>query len=162
MATPVITASTRFFDPGITKVYYVPSIAATNLTPTRAELNAGTDLSPEMANWSGWTVTSQQIDTQDLSTTYTSKVGGRTVSADSSLEMYASKNGVDVKALLPLGTTGYICWMDGGDVAANKMSTFPVSVISCSQQRSNDKDVARVMVQFSITRKPGENLTVPA
>lgn len=163
MATPVITASTRYIDPAVTKCYYVPTIAAANLTPTRVELNAGTDLSPQVADWSGWTVTSNLVDTPDLGTTFTSKITGRTESADSSLTMYASKNGVDVRALLPRLTTGYIVFMDGGDIAANKCAVYPVTVSSCSLVRTvSGTEAAKVMVQFAITAQPGENLTVPA
>lgn len=163
MPTPVITASTRYIDPAVTKCYYVPTIAAANLTPTRAELNAGTDLSPQLNDMSGWTVTSNLVDTPDLATTFTSKITGRTESADSSLTLYASVNGVDVRALLPRGTSGYIVWMDGGDVAANKCAVYPIKVSSCSVVRTvSGGEAAKVMVQVAITGQPGESLTVPA
>jgi hypothetical protein len=163
MPTPVITASTRYIDPGVTKVYFLPSVAAANLTPTRVELNAGTDLSTQINDLSGWTVTSNLVDTPDLATTFTSKIAGRTESADSSLTLYSSKNGVDARALLPRGATGYIAWMDGGDVAGYKCDVYPVTVSSCSKVRTvSGTEAAKLMVQFAITAQPGESLTVPA
>ena len=69
-ATPT-NPTTRFFQPEVSKVYFLPAIAATNLTPLRAEVNAGLDLSAEIAALSGWTVTSGQIETPDLGTRFT-------------------------------------------------------------------------------------------
>lgn len=162
MATPAITASNRYFDVSVTKVYYVPAIAATNLTPTRVELNAGTDLSKEIADWSGWTVTGGEIPTPDLGSLFTSKIPGRTDAEDSSLTLYADKAGVDVRTLLPRGTSGFLCFLDGGDVAGNKMDTFPIKVRSNSPVRSIEDAASKRQVSFSITREPGESLTVPA
>ncbi|HEX6468619.1 MAG TPA: hypothetical protein VF069_05935 [Streptosporangiaceae bacterium] len=163
MPTPELTASTRYIDPGVTKCYYVPTIAAANLTPTRAELNAGTDLSREIADLSGWTVTANQVDTPDLKSTFTGKIPGRTEAADSSLTLYASVNGTDVRALLPRGTSGYIVWMDGGDVAGNKADVYPIRVASCSKVRTvSGTEAAKVMVSCAITTQPAENVTVPA
>jgi hypothetical protein len=162
MATPALSASTRFFGPATTKCYYVPTIALANHTPTRAELNAGTDLSGEVGDFSGWTVMSDQIETPDYATLFTSKIGGRTNSPDSQITFYASSNGTDIRALLPRGTSGYIAWMDGGDTAGNKIAVYPIKVISCSQLRATDKDADRVKVEFSITSQPGEHLTCPS
>jgi hypothetical protein len=162
MPTAALTASVRYYDPGTTPCYYLPAVAATNLTPTRAELNAGTNLSGEVADFGGFTVVSEQIECPDLATTFTGKIGGRKSAPDSSLTLYASKNGNDVKDLLPNGTAGYIAFMDGGDLVGNSLAVFPILVISCSQMRSLGNDAARVNVQFSVTRLPGENLTCPA
>jgi hypothetical protein len=48
----LITASVRYFDVGTTKIYYAPTIANT-ASVTRAELNAATDLSREVADIDG-------------------------------------------------------------------------------------------------------------
>lgn len=162
MPTPAITASTRYFDAGTTKCYFLPTVAAANLTPTRAEMNAGTDLSPELADLAGWSVQAGLIDTPDLATTFTGNIPGRTSSPESSITFYASQNGVDVRALLPRGTTGYIMWCDGGDVGGNKADVFPVRVRAIPKMRSVGEESTRIEVQFAITRQPGENVTVPA
>lgn len=162
MATPALTASTRFFRPGISKCYYIPTIAATNLTPTRAEMNAGTDLSAEIADISGWSVTSSFIDTPDYSTQFTGKITGRTEADDSSITFYESQNSVDVRTVLPRNTTGYIMWLDGGDVAGQKADVFPVKVGSNAKQRTTDDEAAMIEVQFAVTRTPAENVTIPS
>jgi hypothetical protein len=161
VATP-ITASTRFFHRGLTKVYNVPTIAASTLIPTRAELNAGTDLSNEVSDWAGWLVKSSMIDTPDLGHSYRAKIPGETSSDDSSITFYASKDGIDVRALLPRGTNSFIAILDGGDVTAYKMDVFPVRVSSAGKTRSLGNDAGMVVIEFAITSQPAENVAVPA
>lgn len=159
-ATP-ITPAQRYFEPGSTKAYFLTTIASTTLVPTRAELNAGIDFSGHVRTSSGWGVNAETIDTEDLASTYTAKIGGRTTSPDSGFECYQSKNGVDLRVQLPLGTVGYVVWMDGGDVAGNKMDIFPVNVISNSPMRPL-QGAAMLNIQFSITARPAQFVTVPA
>lgn len=162
MPTPNITASTRYFDRGTTKVYFLPAVAATNLTPTRAEMDAGTNLSNEVADLNGWSVAAEQIDTPVLGSVFTGSIPGGTSSPESSITFYSSSNSVDVRALLPRGTTGYIMWLDGGDVGGNKADVFPVRVKAAPKQRNLGNEAAKIEIQFSVTREPGENVTVPA
>jgi hypothetical protein len=162
MAAPEITASVRYFDPEVTKCYFLPTIAAADLTPTRLEMDAGTDLSPEIAEVSGFTVTSEEINTPDLGSRFTSKIPGRTSAEDSSITFYADLGGNDVRTVLPRDTTGYIQWCDGGDVAGNKSQVFPIRVRSLGQLRSVGDESHRLQVQFSSTSEPNEDVTIPA
>lgn len=161
-ATPIVQ-STRYIDKGVTKCYFLSTIAATNLAPTRAELNAGSDFSRELVDLTGWTVAGVQIETPDLATPFTAKIAGSTQSEDSSLTLYTSKNGTDVRSVVSRGTTGYVCWMDGGDISGNKMETFPVVVTSVGLVRNiPGQEAAKIRIDFAITREPAQSITVPA
>jgi len=161
MAAPAITASTRYSARGNTKIYWVATIASPS-APTRTELNAGTDLSPQIMDAEGWSVKSEQIETPDLANRYTSTIPGSITAEDSSLTMYASKNGVDARALMPRDAVGYIVLLHGGDVASNKMDVYPVTVSSVSKQMSaSGKDADTIVVTYAITSAPSENVTVP-
>lgn len=160
MPTPAIATSTRFFARGVSRCYYLPSVA-NKAAPTRAEMNTGTDLSPQFADVSEFTVSGNTIDTPDLATTFDSKIAGTTSAEDSSLDLYADIAGVDVRALLPRDTTGFIMWLDGGDVAGRKADVFPITVTSNSQIRSMT-DAGKRKVSFAITSKPEEGVTIPA
>jgi hypothetical protein len=161
MAAPAITASTRFTARGSTKVYWVPAIAS-RAAPTRIELDAGTDLSPQIADASGWSVSSEQIQTPDLATRYTSTIPGSISAEDSSLTLYASKNGVDARALMPRDAVGNIVVLHGGDLAGNKMDVYPVIVSSVSKQMQvGGGDADTIVTSFAITAEPSENITVP-
>lgn len=161
MAATPITASTRYFNRGLTKCYFVPTIASID-SPTRVELDAGTDLSPEIMSIDGWTVTSETIDTPDLATVFTGSIPGSTSAEDSTITFYADEAGSDVRTLLPRGTSGYIVWMDGGDTSGRLMDVFPIRVSSTGKPRTTDDEAAPVEVQFSVTAEPAEDVTIPA
>lgn len=160
MPASPITASTRYFRPGTTRVVYAPTVA--NIaSPTRAEINAGTDLSGEVASIDGWQVSSAFVETPNLADRFTGKVAGRITADDSSLNMYASSNSVDVRSLLPRDTTGYVLFMDEGDVAGRKMDVYKIVVGSAPKQRAME-DPAQIQIQFVIVSAPSENVTIPA
>ena len=53
---PALNKSTRFFQPEVSQVHFLPTIAAGTLIPTRAEITAGTNVTAEIADLSGWQV----------------------------------------------------------------------------------------------------------
>lgn len=160
-ATPMAEA-VRYFPTGTTRYIWVPTIVATTKIPTRAEINAGTDLSTDLAEVSGWTVSSDLIDTPDINKRFTSRIPGRITAEDSSLTFYEDKVGDDVRALLPRDTAGYVVRMGGGDVTLSLMDIFPVTVSSLSKNEGTDDEAARLTVEFAITSEPVEDVPIPA
>lgn len=159
VATP-ISASTRYIPPGTRAYYWVPSIA-NKAAPSRAELDAGTDLTGEIAEVSGFQTTSESTDTPDLGSRFTSKIPGRITADDSSITLYASEDSQDVRQLLPRDTAGFVVQFPEGDVSGRTMDVFPVKVSSAPKETSIE-DPGKVMVQFTVTSEPEENVTVPA
>jgi hypothetical protein len=161
MAAPAITASVRYTSRGTTKIYWVVT-AANYLTPTRPELNAGVDLSPQLNDSAGWSVSSEQIDTPDMANRFTSKIPGAITAEDSSLTMYASKTGADARTVMPQDAVGNIVLLFGGDTAGNKMDVWPVTVASVSKQISvQGGDADTLQISFSPTNVPAQNVTIP-
>lgn len=155
-----ITSAVRYYRRGITKVSWVPTVADKE-SPTRTELDAGTELSLEVGEIEGWQVTSNVIETPSLGSLFDSKINGSITANDSSLTMYASQSGEDVRTLLTRGSNGYVVWMDTGDTATELMDVFPVRVLSQGKIRSLD-DAAKIQVQFAVTSEPAENIEIPA
>lgn len=162
MAAPAIPASTRYTTRGTTKFYWLATLA-NPAAPTRSELNAGVDLSPQVADRSGWSVKSSMIATPDAASRYTSTIPGVIEAEDSSVTMYMDKEGVDARALMPRDEDGFMVVLDGGDVPGNKMDVYPVTVTSHSKNREVDGGKADTLViSYAITSEPYENLTVPS
>jgi hypothetical protein len=159
MAT--IPVSTRFFQPGIVDVYYLPAIAAADLTPTRAEITAGTALTPELDDWAGWSYSTTFIETKDAANRIRPKLAGPVSLDDSSITFNGSLDGVDVRTVLTRGDTGFIMICDGGDVAGQPAEVFPVEVGSVVAVRSLDSAPFKVRVDFGVTNVPQE-VTIPA
>jgi len=162
MAATPITPVNRYWPVGTTRWLWVPTIANYLVAVTRAEINAGTDLSGEVNDLDGWTVTSGTIDTPDVNSRFRSKIPGPIEAEDSSLTLYADPSGSDVRTLLPRDTTGYVVRLDGGDIAGRKMSVFPVKVASQNKLMGVDEEAGRIEISFTITGIPAEDLTIPA
>jgi hypothetical protein len=158
-ATP-ITASTRYYRPGTSKVYFCSSIA-NKAAPTRGELNAGTDLSPEVGSVGGWAPSRNFLDSPDLASDFVSQVAGSLSPGDATLNMYASSNSVDARSLLPIDTVGFVVLLYEGDVAGRKCNVFPVRVGSDAQEFELE-NVAMLQFSFAITSAPARNVTIPA
>ena len=159
MAAPPIGASSRYIPEGVTHYYFVVAIA-NYLSPTRAELNAGTDLSPEIASTGNWGIISGTIDTPDLATLFTSQIGGKVTIDGPTIDMYADSTSADVRTLLPRGTTGYIVKFPEGDVAGRKMDIFPVKAVAQAKP-TNLTNPSLIQLVFAVTKIPAENLTIP-
>jgi hypothetical protein len=159
VATP-IAATSRYIPPGVTQYYWVATIAD-KTAPSRAELDAGSDLTAEISDVSGFSTSSDQVDTPDLGTRFTGKIPGRITADDSSLTMYLSLTSNDVRTLLPRDTAGFIVVFGEGDAAGKKMDVYPVKISGQPKQRGID-DPSRIEIQFSITSEPVENIAVPA
>jgi hypothetical protein len=161
-ATP-LGSTVRYIPDGTRQYYWVPTIAS-KAAPTRAELNAGTDLTGELAEVSGFTVTSDQVDAPDLGTRFTAQVKGRIKAADSSMMIYLSETSVDARTLLTRDTTGFIVQFPEGDdegLSTAVMDVFPVTISSASTV-TKFGDVAQLDVGFTITSEPVTNVAVPA
>lgn len=162
MAT--LPTSIRFANYDTTVIHFVPTIASTTLAATRAEINAGTDLTGEISDVSGWSLTGATIDAPDLKSEFVSKVAGRTSAEDSSLTFYASENSTDVRSVLPYKTSGYIVVMPGGDVpTTGKMNVYPVRVTNPGVPTvSTGDELSKITIGFAITREPKLDVAIPA
>lgn len=157
-ATP-LSQATRYSALSGLEIVYVPTIADA-AAPTRAEIDAGTDLTGEVMEWEGFTTTSETIETPDL-TSFVAKIPGRVTAEDSSLTLYADADEEDVREILPRGTRGYFLFMDAGDTPGKSMDVFPIEVTSLTKVRSME-DATVLRVDVSMTSIPLSDVTIPA
>lgn len=157
-ATPM-APTVRYFRPGVTKILWV-EVITNYLAPTRTQINAGVDLSAEVAEINGFQVTSGSVDTPDFGSRFTSKIPGTITADDSALITYADITSVDIRTVLARDDNGFIIIMDEGDVATRLMDVYPVRVASTPKLRPRE-DPARIQVDFTITRVPAENVPIP-
>jgi hypothetical protein len=162
MAAPKADATTRYINPGTTVVLLVDTIAdITN--PTRAELDAGLDVSEQVGEATGWLVSGAAVDMPDLAKVFTGNLPGRTSAEQSSLSFYADKTGADLREKSVRGAETNVVWMDGGDVPGYLCDIFPVRVLSQGLTRSVAGDAAATLpVQYAITSQPAQNVVIPS
>src|SRR5262245_50119277 len=140
MPTPALTfGGVRYIGPGTRKYYWVPAVATLS-SVTRAEMNAGTDMTAVIPTdgVSGFTVSTNFVDTPDFGSTTVTKIPGALTLADSSLTFYESSTSVDIRSLLTQGLVGYVTIMLEGDVTGQKMNAFKVQVASVSPDQNGN------------------------
>jgi hypothetical protein len=159
MVAPNISASDRFIPEGATMFYWVVSMA-NYLSPSRGELNAGTNLTPEVSSSGNWGIVSNAIDTPDLATTFTSQIPGKITMDGSTLNMYSDVAQADARTLMPRNSVGFVVKFPGGDVTGRKMSVFPVKVGSAAEPTAFGAPT-ELNFSYYVTKIPAENITVP-
>jgi hypothetical protein len=153
----------KYMRRGTSKFYFVPTIAAESMIPTRTELNAGTEFSEYIAAMDGWTVTNQEIETPNMADTYDSTIPGSDKADSSSFTFYEDEETATLEQTFAKGTTGYVVILRKGDVPANNsMDVFPIRVASLSPQYTADNEAAKFMATCSITSRPLQGAAVPA
>ena len=159
VATPV-NRGEKFSALDGTALVFVPVVAAGNGVPTRAEINAGTDLTTEVESWEGWTTEAATIGTPSLAR-FVGNIPGRITITPGVLQMYADRGQDDVRDILPVGTTGAMVFMDSGDVPGNKMDVWPIRVNMLAKVRSMEA-ATLLRIAFTHNQLPVEDAVIPA
>jgi len=159
-ATPISTVS-RYIPEGVWHFNFLPAIA-TLASPTRAEINAGTDLSPQVAGYGTWAVIGAAVPTPDLASSFVPSIPGLLSADGTTLSMYADPTGSDVRTLLPRNTVGFMLVLPGGDVAGRKMNAFAIKILQCAPSSSLGGNPATLEIVATPTSAPVENITIPA
>lgn len=151
----------RFFRRGISKVKWVPTIAATSGgivgSPTTAEITAGTDLTPQIAEINGFQFTNSPISVPDLVTTFTTQIGGEDTVSDSSITLYDDNASTTIRTAIAKGTSGNAVLMPYGAVAAKRIEIYPAFSTGPNDEWSTDNVAARYTCGFAITGQPNQN-----
>lgn len=160
MAATPLAATTRYTPPGRRKYNWLPACANTS-SPTRTEINNGTDLSGQIAEVSGFELSADSADAPDLSGGFVTQVAARVTASDCEMVFYASSTSADVRTVLTRGTAGFILLLPEGDVPTQKCEVWPATVKTMFID-SNIEDPAKIHVGFSITSQPVQNVTIPS
>jgi hypothetical protein len=162
VATP-ISATTRYIPESVTHFYWLTACADIS-APTRDELDAGIDLTPEVAAMGNWGVTSAAVDAPDLKSRFVPQVPGLITIDGPTLSVYLSEDNdaADVRSVLPRDTPGFMVKLPEGDITGNTMDVFPARVASLSKPTALGGTVAVAEVTWTVTAEPAENIAVPA
>lgn len=146
VATPLATLN-PYIPLDVRKVYNVPAIA--NLAaPTRIELDAGTDLSPQLVEMTGFTVSGSTVDSQSLVGAALKLPGPKSVD-DSSVTMRNSRTSTDARTILTQDLNTFIVVLPEGDTSGFKMNAFQV-VVNAVPLSPGIVDPATTEFQFAI------------
>jgi hypothetical protein len=151
----------EFFRRGLSEIHFCPSVA--NIAaPTRAEVAAGTDLSPGIAEIGGFNFSNAPIMTPKLSTTFTTQIPGEDTSDTSTLTFYDDDTDDDMRSALVKGTEGFLVFFPYGDVSGARAEVWPTISTGCNDQWTMANEAAKFQASFAITDAPEQDAVVPA
>lgn len=147
VATPLATLN-PYIPLDVRKFYFVTTIS--NIaSPSRGELDAGTDLSPQVTEATGWSVSGTTIDSQSFVGAALKLQGPKSVD-ESALTCRNSKTSTDARTILTQDLAGYIVVFKEGDVTARKMDVWQV-IVNAQPASPGIADPATTTFQFAVT-----------
>jgi len=150
MAAPALATLNPFLPVDIRKFYWVATIASI-AAPTRGELDAGTDLTPQVVAAPGWFIDGSIVQSQSFVGPALNLIGAQSF-ADSMLTMRNSRTSTDARTILIVqrpALTGYIVKFPQGDVTGYKMDVFSVAV-NAAPESDGQLDPATTDFKFAI------------
>lgn len=155
----------RFSQRGITRVYYVPTIASATLVPTTAEVTAGTRLDTQLTEVNGFAFKNNPIQTPVISDSYTAQVPGEDTSDASSFKFWEDKTTNPISTVLAKNVNGYIVFFrrgiaGGAPAAGDKCDVWPITVAGNNPAYSAGNEASSYMVDFALTLPPGFEKTL--
>lgn len=150
----------NFFRRGKSKIIFAPAVAG--VSPTRAEITAGTPLSLQVNSVDGFELTNSPIPTPNLNDQFTSQIDGEDTVANSALTFLDDDSASTVRTALAKGTAGYLLLLPYGDVPTKRCEVWKVKSTGTNDQWSIGNDPARFKVTFAVTAVPVQNGVIPA
>ncbi len=152
MALTVLSPVSPFFQPELTKWYWMTTIAAFSTTgATLAEMGASStvDITAQLVDSSGFTVSTADLAVPDANLRFVGSIPGRKTADAASQDFYCSSTTGDIRATLTDGLPGYLVRMLNGAVTGSSTDYFKVSVSSVSVVPAVE-DVVKVHVNYTV------------
>lgn len=153
----------RFFRRGVSKIYFCPAVASL-AAPTTAEIAAGVDLSPQVAEIAGFQLSNSPIPVPNLAEVFTPQIDGEDTVADSSLTMYDLDSSVVLRTATAKGTAGFFLLMPYGRTATKRCEVWPAKITGQNDEWSTavGNNPARYVTSAVITATPNQAAVNPA
>lgn len=156
-------ADVRFIRRGVSKVYWVPTIANIN-APTATEVNAGTNLTPQLAELSGFSYTNQPVAAGDWGDNFDPKVVGLDQAADSTVQIYEKRVTNNLRSVLAKGTAGNLVIFFAGlagttPAAGDKCDVWPCTSAGTPRDYTA-ADAARWHAALVPSARPAEDVAL--
>lgn len=151
----------EFFRRGLSEIHFVPTVSSL-AAPSRAEVTAGTDLTPGVAEINGFNFSNSPIMTPKLSTTFTTQIPGEDTTDTSTLTFYDDDADDDMRAALVKGTEGFLVFFPYGDDPGTRAEVWPAISTGVNDQWTMSNEAAKFQASFAITDAPEQDAVVPA
>jgi hypothetical protein len=155
---PTPASNIRYFRRGISKAYFVPTIAA-QAAPTAAEVTAGQNLTTDLADLTGFTFTNEPIAVPDWSDNFDSKIPGVDTTSDGTLTFYERALTNPLRTTLGKGVSGYVVIFYAGTAGAtpaalDKCEVWPTTFTGAARDYSSGAEGAKWHTSAVPTARP--------
>jgi hypothetical protein len=150
----------KYIYSGLYKIYWLPAVATIS-APSRAEINAGLDLTPALSKISGFSVANQITEIAPVGSAWVEqRPGTNKSSASNALMLYDDKVSMVMRDtwLIP-GYPGYVLLAPYGDAGGRHCDVWPVFIASASQTW---EQIAMYLVTFAARSFPAIRGVLPA
>jgi len=157
----------RYSQKGILRTWFCPTVAAASGIPTATEVNAGTELTPELAEISGFTFANDPIKVPVMKDSFDAQIPGTDNTDASSMGFWEHKAPVTnpIKTALVKNTNGFVVIFYSGTAGAaaalgDKCENWPVTVSSVARRYTAANEAAMYTVTFAMTKPPTVDVAI--
>lgn len=165
MAATAVAKPTPYFGPARTKLVLFASAITDQTTgvPTRAEIDAGSELSAAMGGpgLEGGQSSATSQDVPNWSSLDQDKIPGFNSLSDLTITFNADQAGADPRTAFAKGATVNFARMDTGDVPTRKMTTYFATVASKDLQIPSSGP-AQYVIGLIPNKPPFRDVTIPS
>ncbi len=125
-------------------------------------MNAGTDLTGQVAAISGFTLPRDVIDVTPLGSQFTVLVNSTidVVSQINEIILFATSASNDARFLIPTGTVGFVVFLFEGDITSQFCEVWPANVNTFYFEQDMETP-GEIHFQFTIMALPSQNVPIP-
>ena len=152
--------SNAFIHRGVSRILLLPAVASL-MAPTRAEINAGVNLSSSLAGVGGFALDNAVNEVVPVGSAFVEQVPGvfRTT-GPCTLTLYDNLSSAAVRAACAPGFVRYVLLLPYGDVAGRRCEVWTTKIAAASDTWENGVALYRVLFAASVF--PTQNAVVPA
>lgn len=152
----------RFFRRGTSKIFFLPAVATPATGPTSGEITAGTDLTIDVSEIAGFSLTNAPIAVPDLSATFTKSINGEDTTDTSSITFYDQNTTSNaIRTALAKGSIGYVVLMPYGNTTGKRCEVWQVTSTGVNDTWTTGNEAARFVASFSVNAVPVQNAVLP-
>lgn len=155
-----LATAKAFFQPGVSEIVFIDTIASATLDATAAEINGGLKLLNEVYDVAGWSQSTSWIERRRAKSRIRTQLAGASTFEGSSITFTADQAGNDAAAEFEEGQTGFVYFADRGLVATLPAEVFQVEIGAVVNLRNYDNDYMKIRVDFGINRR--EKVVIPS
>lgn len=150
----------KLYRPGVSKVIVCPAVAG--VSPTRGEINAGTDISLHVSSMPGFNIDTELKEAANLGETFVPTVAAARKASSATIRCWDDDAVTTVRTVLAPGTTTNLVRMPYGDVPTKRCEVWRIKAADLNDSEWGTSDLAAFDVKCAVLSSPTLTGVIPA